>query len=247
MMKPRFAKTVLFAAAALFSLSAANADARERSGRAEIQTKRGTAVAERSVSREKSAASRERSVTRPDGATRSVEASRTRTGPGAWEADRTVTGPNGNTRSQSGDFATTRTDNGRTVTGVIETDKRGAVDYRKDIVRGEDGRTVSATGTFQDGASWSRTGAADCDKGVGCASNGTFTNRAGDTTVWSQSRTKTEDGWDKSRDVTFADGATRSVDVDTTKTGQGQATFDRTVTARDGQTRTQTGTIVRGQ
>jgi hypothetical protein len=245
-MTTSIAKSALFAAAAVLALSGAfSAEARDRSSRAEIQTKRGTAVAERSVSRENGSATREKSFTGANGKTRGVEANRTRTGPGAWEAERTVTGPNGKTRTQTGDFTAVKTDTGRTVTGVIETQNKGAVAYNRDVVRTDDGRAVAATGTFQDGTSWSRTAAVDCDKGVGCASNGTFTNRAGETKTWSQSRTKTEDGFDWSRDVTFADGTTRSVDVDATKTGQGQAAFDRTVTGRDGQTRTQTGTVTR--
>jgi hypothetical protein len=247
-MKPSLTKAALFAAAAFVALSGAvSADARERSSRTEIQTKRGTAVAERSVSRENGAASREITRTGPNGKSRSLESSRTKTGPGAWEGERTVTGPNGKSRTQTGEFSAVKTETGRTVTGAIQTQNNGAVDYSKSITRGADGRTVAATGTFEDGTSWSRTAAVDCDKGVGCQSSGAFTNRAGETKTWSQSRTKTEDGWDKSRDVTFADGTTRSVDVDATKTGQGQASFDRTVTGRDGQTRTQTGTVTRGQ
>lgn len=247
-MQHSFTKAALFAAAACLALSGAlNADARERTSRTEIQTKRGTAVAERTISREKGAASREITRTGPNGKSRSLESGRTKTGPGAWEGERTVTGPNGNSRTQTGEFTATRTDEGRTVNGVIQTQNNGVVDYNKNVTRGEDGRTMTATGTFEDGTSRSRTSTVDCDKGVGCESSGAFTNRAGETKTWTQSRTKTEDGWDKSRDVTFSDGTTRSVDVDATKTGEGQGTFDRAVTGRDGKVRTQTGTVTRGQ
>ena len=247
MMKPTLTKMTLLAAAAVLAFGVASADARERTSRTEVQTKRGTAVAERTINREKGSAAREKTITGPNGKSRSLESSRTKTGAGAWEGERTVTGPNGNSRTQTGEFTATRTQDGRTINGVIETQNHGAVDYNKNLTRGEDGRTITATGTFEDGTSRSRTSTVDCDKGVGCESSGAVTNRAGETKTWTQSRTKTEDGWDKSRDVTFADATTRSVDVDATKTGAGQATFDRNVVGRDGKVRTQTGTVTRGQ
>jgi hypothetical protein len=247
-MNSNLPKAALFAAAAFVALAGvADASPRERSGRAEVHTNRGPIVAERQVSRERGAAARETTITGPGGRTRSVEESRTRTGRGAWEAERTVTQRNGETRSQSGAFAVSRTDTGRSVTGVIETENRGTVDYRKDVTRTEDGRTISASGAFADGTSISRTATTDCDKGIGCTTSGSFTNRAGDTSTFVDTRNKTETGWEAARDVTFADGKTRSVDVEGTRTGDKQGVFDRTVTGRNGETRTVSGSYARGQ
>ena len=46
------------------------------------------------------------------------------------------------------------------------------------------------------------------------------------------------------RRVTFADGASRTVDADAQRTAPGQWDYSRTVTGRNGQTQTQTGTYV---
>lgn len=46
------------------------------------------------------------------------------------------------------------------------------------------------------------------------------------------------------RRVTFADGTSRTVDADARRTAPGQWEYSRTVTGRNGQTRTQTGTYV---
>ena len=46
------------------------------------------------------------------------------------------------------------------------------------------------------------------------------------------------------RDVTFADGTSRSVDADANRVAPGAWDYSRTVTARNGETRTQDGTII---
>lgn len=50
--------------------------------------------------------------------------------------------------------------------------------------------------------------------------------------------------YDRDHTVTYADGKTRTVDVDVQRTAPGQYAFERDVTGRNGQTRTQTGTYV---
>lgn len=56
-----------------------------------------------------------------------------------------------------------------------------------------------------------------------------------------QTRNREEGTYSRDRDRTFANGDTRSVDVDAQRTGEGTFTANRTVTGRNGETRTQTG------
>lgn len=46
------------------------------------------------------------------------------------------------------------------------------------------------------------------------------------------------------RDVNFADGTSRTVDADATRTAPGTWDFSRSVTGRTGETRTQDGTVI---
>lgn len=259
--------------AALMTITAVDhADARERRARAEVQTQRGTAVGEAVTRREPGSRSRtgtwtgangksttvtddrawdrkagtyshDRARTFPDGSTRSVDADATRTAPGQYEATRTVTGRNGETRTQTGEFATTKTDDGRLTTGTIQTEKRGEIEYSKDVSRGDGGRSVQSSATFEDGTSIKRDTSTACAQGAGCTTTGAITGRDGGMTTFTETRQKTADGYAKSRDTTFKDGSTRAVDVNATKTGDGTASATRTVTGRDGETRTQTGTV----
>jgi hypothetical protein len=196
---------------------------------------------ERSRDRQAGVATHDRTTTFNDGSTRTVEAERLRTGQGQYSASREVTGRNGETRVQTGDFNVTRTENGRTVTGDINTTNAGQIDYTRNVSRDEGTRSVNSSAVFEDGTSIARQSQGSCANGS-CASNGSVTGRNGQTTTWEQSRTRTENGAVLERDVTFADGSTRSVDAERTGNGDGTGTVTRSVTGRDGETRTQTGT-----
>lgn len=261
----------LFGAALAVVLSLAivdAADAHGRRGSATIHTPRGDAVATGEVNRGRGVRTRESAVTGPGGRTRSVEDARTwgggershdrtttyrdgtsrtvdadaqRTAPGGWSATRTVTGRDGETRTQTGDFSVTRTEDGRSVTGNIDTQNHGQVDYTRDVTHGDGARSVNATATFEDGTSITRASSGACTSPGNCASSGAVTNRQGETTSWTQSRTR--DGADatRARDVTYSDGTTRSVDVARDGNGDGTGSVTRVVTGRNGETRTQTG------
>jgi hypothetical protein len=247
-----------------------SADARERRGQGAYAGQRGAATAqartqrqngtrardvtitgengrqrtihdERSRDRQAGVATHDRTTTFNDGSTRTVEAERLRTGQGQYSASREVTGRNGETRVQTGDFNVTRTENGRTVTGDINTTNAGQIDYTRNVSRDEGTRSVNSSAVFEDGTSIARQSQGSCANGS-CASNGSVTGRNGQTTTWEQSRTRTENGAVLERDVTFADGSTRSVDAERTGNGDGTGTVTRSVTGRDGETRTQTGT-----
>ncbi|MBI1252343.1 MAG: hypothetical protein GC189_12830 [Alphaproteobacteria bacterium] len=257
--------------AGTLAASVTEADARGRRGSASVQTERGTYQGnasvnrqrgsrtrestvtgpnggqtsvrdERTWNREEGTASHDRTRTYPDGSTRSVDADAQRTGEGQWSASRTVTGRNGETRTQTGDFSATRTENGRSVTGDIQTQNAGAVQYQRDVTRQDGARTVNSTATFEDGTQVSRSSTGSCDGQGTCVRDTAVTNRQGQTVTSAESRTRTEDGAVYSRDTTFADGATRQIDRERVGNGDGTGAVNRTVTGRDGETRTQTGT-----
>jgi hypothetical protein len=71
----------------------------------------------------------------------------------------------------------------------------------------------------------------------------TVTGPSGATRSSSESRTRDREAgtYSRDRDRTYADGTSRSVDVDAQRTGEGTYSASRTVTGRDGETRTQTG------
>lgn len=258
----------LIAAAAIAPI---DADARGRRGSATVQTERGTFQGAASVerqrgqrtrnaevagangrtssvednrtwNREAGTASHDRTRTFGDGSTRSVDADAQRTAPGAWSAQRTVTGRNGETRTQTGDFTAARTENGRSVTGDIQTQNHGQVDYQRDVTRQDGVRSVTSSATFEDGSFVNRSSTASCASAGNCTGSGAATNRQGEITTWTQARTR--DGADAthSRDVTFADGATRSVDAARDGDGDGTGTVTRNVGRRNGETAQQTGT-----
>ncbi|HVY83805.1 MAG TPA: hypothetical protein VG943_01625 [Caulobacterales bacterium] len=185
--------------------------------------------------------SRDHERTFANGQTRGVETDAQRTAPGAWSAERTVTGRNGETRTQTGDFSVARTDSGSTATGDIQTANHGQVDYARQVSREDGQRTVASSATFEDGASVSRQSTGSCDGAGACNRQTTLTNRAGGETNIDESRTRVGNDVTYSRDATFADGSTRSVDRARDGNGDGSGTITRTVTGRDGETRTRTG------
>jgi hypothetical protein len=264
----------LAGALTLFAFSAAidTADARERRTRAVVTGERGTAVRDSTVQRERGTRtrdttwtgqngrqrsvydqrtrdpsagtySREHEVTGRNGNTRNVSTEAQRTGEGAFTVNRDVTGRNGETRTQSGDFTVTRTEDGRSVAGDIATSRNGQVDYTRDVARGDGARSVNATATFEDGTSIQRASSGSCAGGA-CSASGQVTNRQGETTSWEQSRVRTENGATFSRDATYADGTTRSVDRAREGNGDGTGTVTRTAVDRRGETHTQTGSYV---
>jgi hypothetical protein len=262
---------ILVASGVLAAANEAAAEQRGRRGQATIHTERGTFQARGEVRRERGVRTRERSVTGPNGGetsvrderrwdreegaysrdrvrtfpngdTRSVEVDAQQTGAGAWSAQREVTGRNGQTRTQSGEFTGARTEDGRVVTGDIQTQNHGQVDYQREVTRENGTRSVNASATFEDGAQITRSSTGSCDGAGNCVSEGAVANRQGETTRWTQSRAR--DGADvtRAREVTFSDGATRSVDVARDGYGDGTGSVERTVTGRNGETRSQSGT-----
>jgi hypothetical protein len=252
------------------AIEAAEAQPRGRRAQGQIQTQHGTLGVDRSVERGKGFRNKTTTVTGPnggqasaarstvidrdagtldrnkdrtfvDGSTRGVDLGVSKTGDGQFAAERTVTGRNGETRTQTGDFAVTKTPDGRTITGDINTPNAGQIDYSKTVTRTENGRTVDAVSTFEDGTARTRTSSTACADGV-CATDSALTRRNGNELTREATRAKTEDGSVKAATTTFADGTTRSVDRDVSHAG-GQVLIDRTVTGRGGESRTQTGTF----
>ena len=248
-----------------------DAEARGRRGQATVQTQHGAVTGTGSVSRQRGSRTRDATVTGPNGRetsvhdqrtvnreegtyshdrqrtyangdTRAVETDAQRTGEGQWSAERTVTGRNGETRTQTGDFTATRTENGRAVTGDIQTQNHGQIDYQRDVTHQDGARSVNSSATFEDGTSISRASTAACESAGNCASSGAITNRQGETTTWTQERTREGTDAALSRDVTFADGTTRAVDTARDGNGDGTGTVTRSATRRNGQTTQQTGT-----
>jgi hypothetical protein len=201
-----------------------------------------TVRTERTRDRDAGTYSKDRTRTYNDGSTRTTELDTQKTGEGAWSANRTVTGRNGETRTQSGDFTAEKTESGRVITGDIQTEKRGQIDYTKEVSRGEDGRSVNSSATFEDGTAITRSSTSSCVQGAGCSSQTAVTNRQGETTTIAQTRTKTEDGWTKNRETTLPNGGVRTTTVDGQKTETG-ANVTRTVVTPQGETRTQTGAV----
>ena len=156
--------------------------------------------------------------------------------------ERTITGRNGETRTQTGDFAVAKTADGRTVTGDINTPNAGQIDYSKTVARTENGRSVNAVSTFEDGTTRTRASSTACADGT-CATEGALTRRNGNELTRAATRTKTDDGSVKSATTTFADGTTRNLDRDVSHE-DGQVVIDRNVTGRGGETRKQTGNFV---
>lgn len=265
-----FAAIAAIAMTAL-TVSAAYADAEARTRRTQgsVTTQRGTFSGASETVRERGSRSRDTTVTGPNGRTRSTQDDRAwnrengtytrdrtttygdgsqrnvdtdvlRTGEGAYSASREVTGRNGETRIQTGDFTRTQTENGRSLTGDINTTNAGQIDYQRDITRQDGVRSVNSSATFEDGTSISRASSGSCANGA-CASSGVITARNGNQTSWEQNRARTENGATLSRDTNFADGTTRSVDRERIGNGDGTGTITRSITDRDGDTRTQTG------
>ena len=204
-----------------------------------------TATDTRARDRQAGTATHEHDRTYADGATRSVDANAQRTGAGTYSASRTVTGRDGESHTQTGDFTRTATENGHSVTGTVQTENHGVIDYQRDTAHVDGTRTVNASSTFEDGTSRTRATSTSRDATTGVvSSNGSFTNRQGETTTSASVRTPTETGAIYSRDTSLADGTTREVDRTRTNTGPGTASIDRTVTDRDGDVHTQTGTVV---
>lgn len=243
------------------------ADARTRRVQGSVSTNRGVYNGASETTRNRGSRNRDATVTGPNGGSRTVEDRRTwgegayahdrtttygdgsqrtvdtdavRTGDNTFSVNRDVTGRNGEVRNQSGDFTVERTETGRTVTGDISTTNAGEIDYSRSVNRGDGSRSVDATATFEDGTSIRRSSSGSCADGA-CSSSGEIVNRNGGVTTWDASRARTEDGSVYSRDVTYPDGTTRSVDRVRTGNGDGTGTIERTVTGRNGESRTQTG------
>lgn len=224
----------------------AGSTARARGSRSRDVTVTGQNGRQRSVetdrtrNREAGTFSRDRTTTFNDGSQRVVDVDGQRTGPGSYDVTREVTGRNGETRTQTGSFDVQRTADGRSVTGDINTQNYGQIDYQRDVTRGNGARSVNSSATFEDGTSITRASNGSCANGA-CTSTGVITGRDGGQTTWDQTRTRTENGATLERDVTFADGTTRSVDGERVGNGDGTGTITRTVTQRDGDVITRTG------
>jgi hypothetical protein len=173
-----------------------------------------TTTEEATRNRETGTRTRDRDTTFANGETRSVDATAQKTAPGAYTTSRTVTTRDGDVRNQTGDFAVTKTDDGRSVAGTITTQNNGVVSYQKDVARTDGVRTVTSTSTFPDGAARSNT----------------------------NTTTRTETGAVVAKDTTFRDRTTRSVDATRTKSETG-VVVERVIVGRNGETRTQTGDL----
>jgi hypothetical protein len=233
---------IVTAALLLLPLGAAldSADARTRRGNATVTTERGTVQRQTTTTRTRGSRSRDTVTTGPNGAQRSVSTDVDRTAPGEFSMSREVTGRNGETRTQTGDFTRTSTETGHSLTGDINTTHNGQIDYQRDVSHENGARSVNSSATFEDGSAITRASTGSCAMGS-CSSTGVVTGRDGGQASWDQTRTRTENGATLDRDITFADGTTRSVEAERTGNGDGTGEITRTVTTRDGETRTQTG------
>ena len=243
----KFAAVAIFAMVATGLVAVQSADAFPRGARSRTVQWTGahgnhrTTETSRTWNRRQGVATRDRTTTFNDGSQRTVDVDRQRTAPGAYSVSREVTGRNGDTRTQTGDFTVSRDADGRSVIGDISTSNHGQIDYARDVSRQNGVRSVNSSATFEDNSSITRSSSGSC-AGATCSSAGVITGRNGQETTWDASRTRTDNG--ATRDVSFADGSTRSVDRERDGNGDGSGTITRTVTGRDGQTRTQTGDYV---
>jgi hypothetical protein len=232
--------------AAVGEAGGAGAGARARGSRSRDVTLTGqngrqrTIETDRTRNRAEGTFTRDRTTTFNDGSRRVVDVDGQRTSPGNYDVTREVTGRNGQTRTQTGSFEAQRTADGRSVTGDINTQNYGQIDYQRNVTHGDGARSVNSSATFEDGTSITRASNGSCGSGV-CTSTGVITGRDGGQTTWDQTRTRTENGATRERDVTFADGTTRSVDAERVGNGDGTGTITRTVTQRDGDIVTRTG------
>ncbi len=203
----------LFAAAALAALISApiEAGARERSARV-AGAHGGQGVVTRSVTPGQRSVSRD--WTGPNGKTRSVDRTATKTAPGQWDVSREVTGANGNTRLQTGTANVTKTETGRTITGS-GSGPGGTGAFTRSVSTENGVRTVEGTATGSNGGA-----------------------RTVERTLDSNSNTLTS-----ARTVTGPNGATRSVDVTAEKDGD-TISYERTVTGPNGGTRNGSGEVV---
>lgn len=174
-----------------------------------------TVRGEQTWNRDDGTFSSNRSRTFNDGTSRSVDVTgQASDGQSSWS--RTATGRNGQTNTQTGAFTTSRTDTGRQTTGVITTENHGQIDVSRQTSRGPDGRTLTASQTFEDGTSITRNANQDCDRSARTCERTDVT--------------------------TFRDGSTRTVTGASQGNGDGTGVWSRQATGRNGETRTQTGT-----
>lgn len=183
----------------------------ERSARTQVTGENGrSAILEKnaSVDREAGLAERSKTFTGPDGKTRSVDATASKTGDGQYDIDRTVTGFNGDTRTQTGSASVTRTGNGYSASGSL-TGEKGTTTFDRSATREDGVRTVTGDATGPNGGTRSVDRTHDFK-------NGTY---------------------DSTRALTGPDGKTRTVETDAARDGDA-ISGTQTVTGPKGNTRT---------
>lgn len=163
-----------------------------------------------SVDREAGLAERSKTVTGPDGKTRSVDVTATKTDEGQYDLNREVTGFNGDTRTQTGSGTFEKTDQGYTASGSL-TGEKGQTTFDRSAVREDGVRTVSGTATGPGGAV---------------------------RTVDREHNFK-DGSYDATRTLTGPDGKTRTVDTEAARDGNAVA-GTKTVTGPQGNSRTTT-------
>jgi hypothetical protein len=185
----------------------------QRSVRSSITGKNGkTATSETSrvIDREAGIAERSKIVTGPEGNTRSVDVTATKTGEGQYDLNREVTGFNGDTRTQTGSGSITKTDTGYSSSGSL-TSEKGTTTFDRSATREDGVRTVSGTATGPGGAVRTLDRERDYNAGT----------------------------YDSTRTLTSADGKTRSVETEAVRDGNA-VEGSKTVTGPQGNTRTTT-------
>ena len=98
----------------------------ERTTRTSVKGENGRSVTQDknlNIDREAGLAERSKTVTGPDGKTRSVDVTATKTGEGQYDLNREVTGFNGETRTQSGGGTLEKTGNGYNASGSLTGEK----------------------------------------------------------------------------------------------------------------------------
>lgn len=160
------------------------------------------------VDRGNRSASRDRSVTGFDGATRNVAADVQGDGQGGFAFSREATGRNGESRSISGDGQVTQLENGRAVDGSFTTPNGEGSFSRSNTVT--DGvRTIEAASTGPNGAA--RASTVVVDQGTGVATRtSSATGPNGSTRAVESSAVRTDTGFDATRTVTGPNGESRT-------------------------------------
>ncbi len=170
------------------------------------------------IDREAGVAERSKTFTGPEGNTRTVDVTATKTGEGQYDLNREVTGFNGDTRSQTGSGTFTKTDNGYSASGAL-TGEKGTSTFNRSATREDGVRTVTGAATGPGGGVRTVDREHDYEAGTYEATRA-LTGPEGKTRTVETNAVREGDAVNGSKTVTGPQGNTRT----TTFSGSGGAT-----------------------